>query len=235
MQNCQMLFSGSSRSPLSPFPFPFLFLPIFVPPTHPSKVTFFEHGELSSNTLPLILRRRDLTMADPLSILGGVAASIQLVQCATSTLLGTIKLIREFRDIPNQTAAHLNDVERSSERVTYVCKHVLDAGSTADDPFEADSLRRLSAGCDGLRFAVDEAEAVLKPLVEASQPGKLARAQHFWNALVSKTRESVIQQKLERIDKLNLELIGELNIAGLVGQENFRSVDSCLTSIMDCF
>lgn len=82
-------------------------------------------------------------MADPLSILGGVAASIQLVEYATGTLVGTIKLVRDIRDIPKKTATSLEDVERSSKRVNHVCRDILGIGSLAADCIEPGILSRL--------------------------------------------------------------------------------------------
>ncbi|EQB46514.1 hypothetical protein CGLO_14426 [Colletotrichum gloeosporioides Cg-14] len=115
-------------------------------------------------------------MAEPLSILGGVAASIQLVECAATALLGTINFIRDLRDIPMKIASRVDDVERSSQRVNYICRHVLGSGSLAADHIGPEAVARLSSFCESLRIALDEAEAVLKPLVETSKSGKHAKA-----------------------------------------------------------
>lgn len=155
-------------------------------------------------------------MADPLSILGGVAASIQLVECATTALLGTIKFIRDLRDIPRKIASRVDDVERSSERVNYICRHVLGSGSLTADHIGPEAVARLSSFSESLRIAIDEAEAVLKPLVEASKSDKHAKALRLWNALVSATRECVILEKLQRVNRLNSELFGELNVESLI-------------------
>ncbi|KAK2779577.1 hypothetical protein CKAH01_02925 [Colletotrichum kahawae] len=164
-------------------------------------------------------------MTDPLSILGGVAASIQLAECATAALLGTIKLIREIRDVPKKTARYLEDVERSSERLNYICRHIVGAEFTTTEHIDTELLDRLSSGCDNLRLAVDEAKGCLEPLAEATRRGKHAMGLRLWNGLVSTTRETAILEKLQRIDRKNLELIEELNIVSFVTQTRMGFVE----------
>ncbi|KAL0930463.1 uncharacterized protein CTRU02_214538 [Colletotrichum truncatum] len=161
-------------------------------------------------------------MADPLAILGSVAASFQLVEVAAKTLLGTLKFVRELRDIPRKTAAQLDDVDRSTERVRYMCTSVLGAGSVAVDNVDSAILARLSTCADGLRSALDEAQGMLKPLVDGYDAAKNKPVRRLWNAVVSTTRESSILDRLQKIDKLNLEMVGELQIAGFAVQADIR-------------
>ncbi|KAF3803975.1 hypothetical protein GCG54_00008479 [Colletotrichum gloeosporioides] len=170
-------------------------------------------------------------MAEPLSILGGVAASIQLVECAATALLGTIKFIRDLREIPKKTASRVGDVERSSERVNYICRHILSSGSLTADHIGPDAVTRLSSFFETLRIAIDEAEAVLKSLIEASNSDKHTKALRLWSSLVSSTRESSILEKLRIVHQLNSELTIELEIVGLMTTAATRCVNFGLAAM----
>ncbi|KAH9231282.1 hypothetical protein K456DRAFT_1726966 [Colletotrichum gloeosporioides 23] len=146
-------------------------------------------------------------------VLGVVAASIQLAELATKAMLGTIKLVREVQDGPAKLASQLEDVERSTDRVNYFCGHIIGAGSATVDHIEPGLMARLAASCDGSRQAANDAQNLLRPLVESLDLVKHKPALRAWKTLSSKTRESAILEKLRRLDKANLELVGDFNIA----------------------
>lgn len=161
-------------------------------------------------------------MADPLTILGSVAASVQLVQVAAGALLGTVKFARELREIPKKTATQLEDVDRSAERVQHVCTQTLATGSVLFDQLEPAQRLRLSRCAENVRVAIDEAQAVLEPIVNGHSSVKVRPLRRLWRAVVSVTKEGLIAEKLERVDKLNLEMLRELQIASLKIQAEMR-------------
>jgi hypothetical protein len=56
-------------------------------------------------------------MADPLSIVGGLAAGMQLVAVAAEALLATIKLMRGLKEVPERLALLLAEVDDSISRL----------------------------------------------------------------------------------------------------------------------
>ncbi|KAK3176097.1 hypothetical protein OEA41_007419 [Lepraria neglecta] len=149
-------------------------------------------------------------MADPLSIIGGLAAGIQLASTAAQALLATVKLIRDLKDIPERLTLLLGEVENSISRLCQSCN----AGSKILQNLDRPQLDRLSGSVAALYPVMLDIHNMLMPLVYTSKE-KGASVRGLWQLLVSLKVEKELSQKLERLNGLNIEMIRELGILGL--------------------
>ena len=60
-------------------------------------------------------------MVEPLSIIGGLTAGIQLVSTTAQALLATIKLMKDLKEIPKKLTLILCEVEESISRLCQSC------------------------------------------------------------------------------------------------------------------
>ena len=184
-------------------------------------------------------------MADPISIIGGLAAGIQLVSMAAQALLATIKLVRDLKDVPEKLALLLGEVEDSISRL---CQSV-NAGSKIFQNLDNPQLNRLSRSAAALFPAMQEISDILMPLVYRSN-GKGASIRSLWQSFVSLNIERKLSQKLERLNGLNIEMIRELGIIGLevqvttnglvlasnaCSEEAFSNIEAKMDSLHDDF
>ncbi|KAH7310805.1 hypothetical protein B0I35DRAFT_453128 [Stachybotrys elegans] len=149
-------------------------------------------------------------MADPLAIVGSLAAGLQLVTVAGQGLLVTIKLMRDLRDTPDKLKALLNDVEGSISRLCYNCN----AGSVIYQNLDAPQMNRLSQCAASLYPVLEEIHAMLEAFA-GEERGRTSAVRQLWKSMVSLKLEGELTSKLERLHRLNVELVRELGMIGL--------------------
>ncbi|KAK8093727.1 hypothetical protein PG997_000412 [Apiospora hydei] len=186
-------------------------------------------------------------MADPLSLVGGIAAGLQLVMVASEALLATIKLIKDLKDVPGRLATLLNEVTDSISRLCYSCS----TGSNLFRHMNSSQMDRLARCAAALHSALQDISSVLVPLVDSEDgTGRVRPSRYFWKRLVSLKIEKELPEKLNRLNRLNIEIVRELGVAtletqittkGLVAASNFtsrqglRSIESKMDTLQDDF
>lgn len=151
-------------------------------------------------------------MADPLSVFGGVAASVQLVGFAAGAFIKTIRLVKQLEEIPRKTACQLDDVNSSSQKVQFFCHQLNDNLSPL---IGSELLPRLMACANKLQDALNEAQHLLEPLVSGHVSTKGRPIKRLYNAAVSVVQERAISERLRRVETLNQRMFEELLIASL--------------------
>ncbi|KAK1754889.1 hypothetical protein QBC47DRAFT_382070 [Echria macrotheca] len=157
---------------------------------------------------------------DPISTLGAAAGGIQLVDFAARAFVGSLKLVRELRDAPARVEALLADVERSTSRILHISDVLLKPGATFFDNLSADHFARLSSCSLQVRRAMDDLRQLLASLCESGKASsssvqrKMA-VRRLWRAVVTVQKQDEVANMLEKVDRLNLELIRELEVVGL--------------------
>ncbi|KAH7240789.1 uncharacterized protein BKA55DRAFT_693035 [Fusarium redolens] len=149
-------------------------------------------------------------MADPLSIVGGLAAGLQLVSMAGKALLATIKLLQDLQEVPGQLAQLLREVDDSISRLCYSCR----GGSHIFSNLDPAQEKRLTCIADSLHPVLQEIHNMITPLFPNRQ-GKRKAINQFWNSIVSLKVEKELSQKLEKLNRLNIEMVRELGVVGL--------------------
>ncbi|QGI86803.1 hypothetical protein CEK25_013532 [Fusarium fujikuroi] len=131
-------------------------------------------------------------MADPLSIVGGVAAGLQLVSAAGKALLATIKLLQDLQEVPGQLAQLLREVDDSISRLCYSCR----GGSHAFGNLDPVQEKRLVSIADSLHPVLQEIHNMITPLFSDRQ-GKRKAMSQLWNSIISLKVEKELSQNLE--------------------------------------
>ncbi|KAH0443924.1 hypothetical protein CcaCcLH18_00750 [Colletotrichum camelliae] len=111
--------------------------------------------------------------------------------------------------------SQLTNATESARTLLLLHEKTIDAVTMGED----DSVMRTFSLEDMPSFGFSEGIAA----EGIPQKQYLNAAYRLWNTLVTKTRESAILEKLQRLDRLNLELIGDFNIANLTVQLDLRS------------
>lgn len=149
-------------------------------------------------------------MADPLSIIGGISAGMSLVSAAAQALLGTIKLMKDLKEIPARLVTLLDDVDDSISRLCSSCN----AGAELFSGLAPPQLDRLQRSTSSLCSALQEIHQLLTPLAASlSESGKPIR--RLWRSFLSLKLERDLWEKLRRLNMLNLEILRELGIISL--------------------
>jgi hypothetical protein len=150
-------------------------------------------------------------MADPITILGAVAASAQLVELTVKALLKTMDL----RHIPKKMAVLFEDVEKSTTRVRHIFSVLLEPGSEVFHQLDPTQFGSLSKVAMELRQAMDEVNTTLKPFVQPGGLGKEKASQRIWRSVMSVKLEKDVLEKLERIDRLNHQVNQQLAVTNV--------------------
>lgn len=158
-------------------------------------------------------------MAEVLAIFGGLAAGMQLVQTAAEALLATIKLMRALKGIPEKLALLLNDVDDSITRLCNSCN----AGSKLFLSLDQAKTERLSQCATALYPVLQEIHRMLIPLIK-DHKGRSGPFRRLWKTLVSLSVEKELSEKLERLDRLNIEIVRELGMIGLEMQSSTQGL-----------
>ncbi|KAK3995174.1 hypothetical protein QBC44DRAFT_320630 [Cladorrhinum sp. PSN332] len=169
---------------------------------------------------------------DPVSGLGAAAAGIQVVDVAARALLGGIKLIRDLRDTPNRTRSLLDDVERSSTRVSHICTTLLQPRATLRDALCPEQYDRLLPSAQQVSQAMNDAQGLLLKLCgpTSSSSKHPSRLRQTWKAAEALVHQEEVAEKLKRVDRVNTELLRELQIVGLEMQATSSDLSSQILS-----
>lgn len=152
-------------------------------------------------------------MADPLSIIGGLAAGLQLASIAAQALLATIKLMKDLKEIPKRLATLLSEVDDSISRLCYSCN----AGARIFQSLDPSQMNRISRCAVALRQALEDIHIMLTPLFN-NHRGRAKPVRQLWRSLVSLKIEKELPERLQRLNRLNIEVVRELGIVGLETQ-----------------
>jgi hypothetical protein len=160
---------------------------------------------------------------DPVTAIGVVGGSFQLVDVAARALIATIKGIRGIRNAPAQTAALLAEVERSSISISRISAALLQQGSSLFDKLTVEQFARLSPCALETRLAMESLQRLLSSLFDPS-PSLSHRLPDFigkdalrrtWHSVVSVYRQDEVSELLARVQRLNLNMVRELEVVGL--------------------
>ncbi|KAK5663404.1 hypothetical protein OQA88_3833 [Cercophora sp. LCS_1] len=164
--------------------------------------------------------------------LGAIAAAVQLVDVAARALVHTIELVRKLHDAPRRTRTLLNEVEKSTLWVLRTSQRLLQPGARFSNDLSDDQLASLSTCIEETRRAMDDARSFLARLCDGTtseplstcvgqaQPKTVLRRALGAMAMVGNQEE--IGHMLGQVGRLNLELLGELEVVGLEMQADLK-------------
>ncbi|KAL6874955.1 hypothetical protein J3F83DRAFT_729313 [Trichoderma novae-zelandiae] len=173
-------------------------------------------------------------MAEALAAIGAVAAGLQLAEGSAKALIKTIRIINALREVPQKLARYLQEIEASTLQVEHLCYNILQ-----DESKFYQQLRSLSH-TDGLmktlatlHEAAEEVNQFLLPMAEfAPAPAAMGRPSRWlWKSITSLKMEKDLPHKLERLERLNGEVIRELTAVGLQVQVATHKLTAANNSI----
>lgn len=156
---------------------------------------------------------------DPLSVIGGLMAAIQLASTTAQALLTTMKLIDDLKDVPERLASLLSEVDDSISRLCYCCNE----GSKLFQNLDPSQQERLSQTMKAIYSALQDIHNTLTPLLGSSR-ARVSPVRRLWKSVLSLKVEKELSERLERLNRLNLEVIRELGIVGLEVQVNTQEI-----------
>ena len=155
---------------------------------------------------------------EPITALGAAAAGLQLVDVAARALMGAVGLARNLRDAPARTEKLLVDVDRSVAQILHISATLLQPGSRFCDALSPDQVTRLSTCASQTGDAMDALRILLVSLCGAGHPGSSrgkAILQRAWSAVIAAHKQDEVSELLARAERLNLDMIRELELIGL--------------------
>lgn len=177
-------------------------------------------------------------MAEFLAVIGGISASLQLMQAAAETLLATMRLLQNFYRVPRKLATVLKDIDSSTRGLSHFCVVVLHPGCKIFPQLSNAQLGRLSSAAAAVVSAMTEIETLLTPLVGNVSMGDASHSRYpkhttstirrFLNSALFMSIEDDICEKMDRLGRLNLEILRELSVVGLEIQ---ASTSALVTSL----
>ncbi|CAN8100330.1 unnamed protein product [Discula destructiva] len=179
-------------------------------------------------------------MAEFLAVVGGMSASLQLLQAAAEGLLATMKLVQDLRRVPKKLATVLKDINSSTRGLSHLCSVVLHPDYNVFQQLSDSQLRRLTSAAAAVVSVMAEINSLLTPLVgngvygQGSRPRQsklhINTVRRLLKSIMSLTIESDICEKLARLGRLNLEMLRELNMIGLEIQASTKALVVSLSS-----
>ena len=174
---------------------------------------------------------------EPITTLGAAAAGLQLIDVAARALMGVVGLARNLRDAPARTERLLVDVDRSVAQILYISATLLQSGSRFCDGLSPDQVTRLSTCALQTSEAMDALRILLGSLCGAGHSGGSRGKtilQRTWSAVIAAHKQDEVSELLARAERLNLEMIRELELVGLEMQAGSSMLsNTILTAVND--
>jgi hypothetical protein len=151
---------------------------------------------------------------DPISAVGIAAASLQFAGVAAKGILDTIGFLKSLKEAPVRLTELLCDTDKSVARIIHLQQ-------TLQDP-ESALVQRLSHSQHAaLATIVNDAcqttislQEMLGPLFR-TQNAQSQNVTKLWRSVVSVKMGRGIENKLEKIQRLNNQIMRELQLSGL--------------------
>ncbi|KAI1383868.1 uncharacterized protein F4822DRAFT_417863 [Hypoxylon trugodes] len=162
-------------------------------------------------------------MADPLAILGAVAASLQLAVYAIKGPVGTVELVQSLHEAPRRMSLLLSQIDREVASTNNLLRF--------DPPIHpylsTTQYAQISTLAVEARKAMESIQEDLRPLVEAiqsaSEPSEKRKVLiQAWKSVATIKKEKEIESKMKLLERLNVSLLRELHIAGFETQSLLR-------------
>jgi hypothetical protein len=173
---------------------------------------------------------------EPITALGAAAGGLQLVDVAARALMGVVRLARNLRDAPTRTEKLLVDVDRSVAQILHISATLLQPGSRFCDGLSPDQVTRLSTCALQTGEAMDALRILLGSLCGAGHSGGSrgkAILQRTWSAVIAAHKQDEVSELLARAERLNLEIVRELELIGLEMQADSSMLSNVILTAVN--
>lgn len=160
-----------------------------------------------------------LCAMDPVSVISAGAAALQFAGLGATALFGTIKLIRNLRNVPERLRILFGDVEKAIHQIDSLQSALQNPTSRIVTQLENSQVVSLQALVDDAHSAITD---VHRKLQRVSGPQDKSKRKRAWQAVISIELEKEIEKELERIRRINDELMRQLQLTGIEMQADLR-------------
>ena len=151
---------------------------------------------------------------DPVSALGLAAGAVQFADVGVRALIGMVKLLERLRETPKRMAELLQDVDKSIQRI-HALRNAMQQSNSLFTHLSTTQIQRVMGNVDDAYQATIELRHALEPLFRKSNITGHGWARKTWRSAVSVSMETRIAEKITRINRLNAEVMGEMQFTEL--------------------
>ena len=162
---------------------------------------------------------------DPLSAIGAAAGAVQFADVGIRGLKRTVQLLLQLKNAPQRMIELLQDVNRSIEHLNEI-RSALRQRDTAFAHLTDSQAQRMKSTVENVQRTIEDIHAALEPrFSKNASTGNWARK--TWRSVISVPMEDTIIRSLERVQRLEQELLSEMLFANLQLQRSTGYVGSC--------
>lgn len=159
---------------------------------------------------------------DPVSAVGVAAASLQFVGVAAKGLLGTIKLISDIKDAPDE----LSQLVRFLDREISSTNKIVSPDSQLFQHQSVEQYVQISPAAIEARKALEDVQKVLQPLADElkllDEKRRVKRVRQLWKSVKTIKVMKDLKDKMDMVERLNASLLRELQVSGFETQALLR-------------
>lgn len=156
---------------------------------------------------------------DSVSAVGLTASVAQFVDIGARTITGTITLLKDVKDTPQWIRNLLSDVQKSIEYISLLQQAVEQSGSENLVRPDHALSRGTVAKIEDAHGAMTDLKDTLRPYSQDLPSSAQGGWKKTWNAAMSLTERSTIEQKIQRVFLLNHEVSQGLQLIQLEAQK----------------
>lgn len=149
---------------------------------------------------------------DPVSAIGVAASAVQFADFGVRMLLESLQLLKALKNAPQRIEELLNDLDGSIQRIDTFQAAMRQTSSSMFSSLNAPQIHRIEQKLGAAYEAMAELQASLTSL---AMRHKGSRSKRAWGSVVSVAMEKAIVNRMRRIERLDKEVMAELELAGL--------------------
>ena len=158
---------------------------------------------------------------EPASAVGLAAGTVQFADVGGRALLGMIKLLKDLKETPKRMAELLRDVDKSVERICSL-RNAMQQPTSLFTNLSITQIQRVTKNVDDAYQATVSLQHALEPLFRERNVAMNGWAKRAWRSVVSIQIEKSIAEKIARVERLNWEVISEMQLIKLEMGANIK-------------
>ena len=151
---------------------------------------------------------------DPLSVIGLAAGAVQFADVGGRGFLGLIELLKRLKDTPKRMTELFQDVDKSIQRI-YALRSAMQQPTSLFMNLSNQQIQRMTSIVEDAHQATVDLQLGLEPLFRKPLVSWDSWPKRAWRSVVSIHMERSVAEKINRIQRLNVEIMGEMQLFDL--------------------
>lgn len=151
----------------------------------------------------------------------GAALTVQFADVGGRALLGMIRLLKDLKETPKRMVKLLQDVDKSVQRICSLQNAIQQPASLFTD-LSTTQIQRLTGRVDDAYHATVQLQHSLEPLFRKNNSAVHEWAKKGWRSIISIQIERSIAENVARTERLNREVLSELQLIDLEMGANIK-------------